>query len=97
VTDTGWRVEIAPAACRDIKRLDKHVQARILTALQGLHAEPARGDITRLTGITPPEWRLRVGDWRVRFNRDHDRRTILILRVLPRLPRLTAPAGTLPS
>lgn len=30
------------------------------------------------------EWRLRVGDWRVRFTRNSDTRTVLILRVLPR-------------
>lgn len=85
MTDTApWQVEIAPAARRDIKRLDRQVQDRIFTALDGLRAEPARGDIRRLTGITPPEWRLRVGDWRVRFDRDHDTRTIMVLRVLPR-------------
>ncbi len=80
----SWRLEIAPSARRDIKRLDRPVQARILAALDGLRSEPAQGDITRLTNIKPPEWRLRVGDWRVRFARDPDTRTIEILRVLPR-------------
>ena len=37
-----------------------------------------------MSGITPPQWRLRVGAWRVRFNRDPEARTVLILRVLPR-------------
>ena len=83
-TGEGWRVEIAPSASRDIKRLDRQVQARIITAFDGLRAEPARGDIKRLTGIQPPEWRLRVGGWRVRFNRDPATRTVHVLRVLPR-------------
>jgi mRNA interferase RelE/StbE len=30
------------------------------------------------------EWRLRVGDWRVRFDRDDEARVIVVLRVLPR-------------
>ena len=80
----SWHVEIAPSARRDIKRLDRQVQARIIEALEGLRADPAQGDITRLTGIQPPEWRLRVGDWRIRFERDHDARIVRILRVLPR-------------
>jgi mRNA-degrading endonuclease RelE of RelBE toxin-antitoxin system len=30
------------------------------------------------------QWRLRVGEWRVRFAPVEERREILILRVLPR-------------
>ena len=30
------------------------------------------------------ELRLRVGDWRVRFERDAEKREIVVLRVLPR-------------
>jgi len=80
----SWQLEIAPSARRDIKRLDRQIQIRIIEALNGLRTEPAQGDITRLTGIQPPEWRLRVGDWRIRFARDPDTRTVTILRVLPR-------------
>ena len=80
----GWQLEIAPSARRDIKRLDRQVQARVIEALEGLRAEPAQDDITRLTGISPPAWRLRVGDWRIRFARDPDNRTVTVLRVLPR-------------
>jgi mRNA interferase RelE/StbE len=80
----SWHVEIAASARRDIKRLDPQIQARIIEALDGLRAEPARGNIKRLSGIEPPEWRLRVNDWRVRFERDHETRTVTILRVPPR-------------
>ncbi len=30
------------------------------------------------------EWRLRVGDWRVRFERDAEAHTISVVRILPR-------------
>jgi mRNA interferase RelE/StbE len=82
-TSGGWRVELAPSAGRDLKRLDPPIQARILAALDGLAVQPPVGDIKRLSG-QPPEWRLRVGDWRVRFTRDPATRTVLIQRVLPR-------------
>ncbi|MGH2917077.1 MAG: type II toxin-antitoxin system RelE family toxin [Solirubrobacteraceae bacterium] len=85
MSDGGdWRLKITNPAARDIKRLDKPVQQRILAALPGLQSDPPAGDVKRLTGHKPPQWRLRVGDYRIRFNRDHDTRTVLILRVLPR-------------
>jgi mRNA interferase RelE/StbE len=58
------------------------VQRRIIEALDRLVAEPPQGDIVKLTGIDE-EWRLRVGDWRVRFTRD-DHGIVQVLRVLPR-------------
>jgi len=41
------------------------------------------GDVRRLRGRSP-EWRLRVGDWRVRFERDDPKRRINILAVRSR-------------
>ena len=82
--DQGWRVEVTRPAARDFNRLDKPVRERVLAAIGGLMTDPPTGDIKRLAGIEPPQWRLRVGDWRVRFNRDPETRTVLILRILPR-------------
>jgi hypothetical protein len=31
------------------------------------YAETEQGDVRKLTDVEPPEWRLRVGDWRVLF------------------------------
>ena len=79
-----WRVELTRPAERDIRRLDRPVRERILSGLDALASDPPAGDIRRMSGITPLQWRLRVGDWRVRFSRDPESRTILVLRVLPR-------------
>ena len=79
-----WRVELTRPAERDIRRLDRPVRERILTGLDGLIGDPPAGDIKRLAGITPRQWRLRVGDRRVRFSRDPESQTILVLGVLPR-------------
>ena len=78
----SWRVEIERVATRDLKRLDPPIRRRIIDAIEGLVAESAVGDVRRLSGR--PELRLRVGDWRVLFDRESDSRTIVILRVLPR-------------
>jgi mRNA interferase RelE/StbE len=58
------------------------VAARILDALDRL-ATTGQGDIQRLRG-TPDEWRLRVGDWRVRFRYDAAVQALAVLRILPR-------------
>jgi mRNA-degrading endonuclease RelE of RelBE toxin-antitoxin system len=55
----------------------------VLQALN-LLATCGHGDVRRLRGVDPPEYRLRVGDWRVRFARDPNARLIVVLRILPR-------------
>ena len=45
---------------------------------------PSNDVPTAIQNIDPPEYRLRVGKWRVRFRLDHDRRTMSILHVLRR-------------
>ena len=76
----GW--VFTPRARRDLRRLDRLVQQRIIDALDRLVGVPPVGDVVRLAGAEE-EWRLRVGDWRVRFTRD-DTGLIYVLRVLPR-------------
>ena len=77
---SGW--VFTPRAKRDLRRLDQPVQRRVIDALDRLVGDPPAGDVVKLTG-PGDEWRLRVGDWRVRFQRDADG-LIYVLRVLPR-------------
>jgi mRNA interferase RelE/StbE len=70
---------IEPSALKDLEGLDRPVRERIVAALDRL-AETGHGDTKRLKG-TDAEWRLRVGDWRVRFERDGKAEAIRILRV----------------
>jgi len=51
--------------------------------MQGLAGGLAGRDVQKLRG-KPNEWRLRVGDWRIRFGLDASARIVVILRVLPR-------------
>ena len=53
----------------------------MIAALDRFCRDPPVGDVVKLAG--GEEWRLRVGDWRVRFARD-DSGTIIVTRVLPR-------------
>jgi mRNA interferase RelE/StbE len=80
-----WTIEWTDRARRDLRRLDQQVAQRVIRAVERL-AETEQGDVRRLESVRPPEWRLRVGDWRVRFAFNYATRTIAVLRVLPRGP-----------
>ena len=75
-------VEWSPASSDDLERLDRRTQERIRQAVYRL-AETNQGDVQRLHG-REREWRLRVGQWRIRFAFDDEKGSILIFRVLPR-------------
>jgi mRNA-degrading endonuclease RelE of RelBE toxin-antitoxin system len=61
--------------------LDKGIARRIKHAVERF-AGTGAGNVKRLQGIDPPEYRLRVGDWRVRFAQVDE--TVRVLRVLNR-------------
>jgi mRNA interferase RelE/StbE len=83
VNDAYWRVVVDDRARKDLRKIDRPTRERILNAITRL-AQGAElvGDVRRLSGSD--EYRLRVGDWRVRFQRDDRQRTIIVVRVLPR-------------
>jgi mRNA interferase RelE/StbE len=80
LSEGGW--VFSARAGRDFKRLDRPVQRRIVSALDRLTSDPPTGDVVKLTNTN--EWRLRVGDWRVRFERDVETGVVHVARVLPR-------------
>lgn len=79
----AWRIELARAAQRDLRRLDPQVRRRVERNLRELARDPRRsGALRQLSGA--PESRLRVGDWRVLVMLDSAGRKILVTRILPR-------------
>ncbi len=79
-----WKVLLTPRASKQLRRLPAKVQSRILDALAGMESGgPFAGDVRKMEG-KGAEWRLRVGDWRVRFGIDFEAREIVVLQVLPR-------------
>jgi len=64
-----------------MRRLDPPIMQRIVDGLDRFVEDPFAADIRKLDSV---EWRLRVGDWRVRFAFDDEQRLIVVLRVLPR-------------
>jgi len=83
VPPAGFGLELTRQALRDLRRLDRPVRERVLQALERLVAPVPTGDVRALTG-SPGEFRLRVGDWRVRYELDTEAELLVVLRVLPR-------------
>ena len=75
-----YNVEIRPQAVRDVGALSPEVARRIVAKIEAVR-DGLAGDVKRLTHFTP-EYRLRVGDYRVLFELHGHR--IVIYRVLHR-------------
>jgi mRNA interferase RelE/StbE len=72
-----YRLVIANRFRQDMRRLDAQTPRRVLEALETLQDHPRQG--IRLTHVDIGQWRIRVGDWRVRY--DIEGAQILLYRV----------------
>ena len=72
-----YKVELKPKAIKDLKSIPKADGKRIVEKLQLLE-DNLKGDIKRLTNYTP-EYRMRVGYWRILFEVEEEK--IIIYRI----------------
>jgi mRNA interferase RelE/StbE len=75
-----YQVEFKPRALKDLKGLPKATRQRIVAKAEELQNDLA-GDVKKLTNFTP-EYRLRVGKYRVLFEVEGAK--VVIYRVLHR-------------
>jgi mRNA-degrading endonuclease RelE of RelBE toxin-antitoxin system len=73
------RVIFSAEARADVQAIDRETALRLLKALARF-LETDAGDVKRLEGFDPPQYRLRVGDWRYIFRKSGDD-SIEIIRV----------------
>lgn len=59
-----YRVEVAPAALRQIRKIDPAARRRIQAAIELLADQPRPGGAKKLVG-GEGEWRVRTGDYRI--------------------------------
>jgi len=71
-------IEWTDNALDDMAALDKDVARRIKRSVERF-ALTGAGNVKKLQDYDPPEYRLRVGDYRVRFHYDRD--IVRIIRV----------------
>ena len=73
-------VEVAPAAGRQIRKLDRETQRRIVARLAELEDEPRPQDVKKLQG-EEDLYRVRVGDYRIVYQIVDRRLLVLVLKV----------------
>ena len=80
--DGRYRVELAPAAERQLRRLPPGDAARLRAPILALANEPRPAGVTNLVGTD--FLRLRIGDLRVAYLVDDDEHLVVVLRVARR-------------
>jgi len=77
-----WKVIIMPDVKKRLAKLPRVDRKRILHALLNLQDDPFSQDVKPLKGR--PEWRFRVGKWRVVLRMDKGNFVIVALAIGPR-------------
>lgn len=71
-----WCVEFKAGAAKELTKLERGIQKAVMVGLTQLvdelraHGRPMQADVKKLKGYEPAQYRLRVGDFRVRFLRE---------------------------
>ena len=80
--ESRYRVDLAPGAQRDFRRLPPGDGARLRAPLLALALELRPPGSAHL--VDSPFWRLRVGDLRIVYLIDDERRVVVVLRIARR-------------
>lgn len=81
-----WNVEFRPSADKELRKLPLEIQARLVAGLERLAFEMSHPTEPKISDLKKPggrgdEWRLRLADYRVIFERHGDSLVILVLQV----------------
>lgn len=79
----AWKLSLTRPAERDLQSLPRADLVAVVRALDRLAEDPHGADIKKLQG-SRDQWRLRVGNWRIRFRFDKTAHEIEVQRVLDR-------------
>jgi len=77
----AYVVEFAPAARRQLRKLDRPVQKRILRRVERLENQPLPKTAEKLKGAAKQLYRVREGDYRIIYMIEDDHLIILVVRI----------------
>jgi mRNA interferase RelE/StbE len=75
-----YKVQIAPAATREIKKLDRATQRRIIKKLEDLEDDSRPSGVEKLSQ-DPRFWRVKVGDYRVIYAVEDNSKLVVVVIV----------------
>lgn len=82
-----YEVRLAPRAERNLRRIregDPRGYRRVVEAIHDLAADPRPAGRSKLKGIAPPAWRLRVGEYRIVYEVHQREVLVVVINVAPR-------------
>lgn len=74
-----YRVEILRSAQKQLAKIDRQDQSRIISAIRELANDPRPPGCNKLSGR--PAWRIRVGTYRVIYEIHDDRLLVLVVTI----------------
>ena len=80
---TLYRVELSPAAQRQVRRLTPEAARRVRDRLRDLASDPRPASSVKLSGFAAV-WRVRTGQIRVIYEVHDDERRLMVLRIARR-------------
>ena len=75
-----YRIELRPAAVRDLESLDKGARARVARKIEQLAGNPRPPKAKKLVG-EDGIWRVRAGDYRILYLVEDARLIVLVIRI----------------
>jgi mRNA interferase RelE/StbE len=78
-----YAIDIKPSARRELDNLSDSLIARLVPKIEGLAANPRPSGCRKLRGYKDL-WRIRVGDYRVVYIIDDDRKMVSVTRIAHR-------------
>jgi mRNA interferase RelE/StbE len=78
-----YRVELAPAAQRDLRRLPRDIQTRLAPAIMALAEQPRPARVRKLQG-EERTWRIRIGAYRIIYDIIDNHALVVVLKVVRR-------------
>ena len=76
----SYRVEVAPEAVRQLRKLDRVARRRVQVAIKLLAGDPRPSGVTKLVG-GDGEWRVRTGDYRIVYEIHDNVVLVLVIAV----------------
>ena len=74
-----YAVEILRAAQKQLAKIDRQAQSRIIDSMRVLVADPRPSGCKKLSGR--PAWRIRIGAYRVIYEIHDDRLVVLVVSI----------------
>ena len=88
----SYRIEVAPAAVRQLRKMDRVAQRRVQAAIELLAGEPRPSGAKKLVG-GDGEWRVRTGEYRIVYEIHDNVLLVLVVAVGPAPRHLRSPVA----